>query len=162
MIPALPPATHPSASHIPMTRAFAPRLAAATGATARADLSVAVRRQWRIATLAGAASAIGAVLWCYVNAHVDWAWAVVAFGIGVVVYSLVFYLLCSMRAPAMANFVAEDDVTIEAGDVVQTTSYDETGDNGLDFYIRAFAAARGVTMVTASSAILIGAALLFF
>ncbi|MEL6317798.1 MAG: hypothetical protein AAFR16_09205 [Pseudomonadota bacterium] len=121
-----------------------------------------LRTLWRASIAAGAAAFALALLWAYAETDFDWIWWVMAFGVGAVAYNAAFAALCAIWAPSIAGFVLEEDTEVRGDDVVHVVRHSETGDEGYDFYIRAYAAARGAAIAALSMAVLIAVALIFF
>lgn len=91
----------------------------------------------------------------------DWIWFIAAFGAAALVHNVAFFALCSMFAPALPKLVT-DDTQVQGDDVTHVVRNKETGLHSLDFYVRAYSTARGVSAVTIVSAIMIAIALAFF
>lgn len=91
----------------------------------------------------------------------DWIWVVAAFGLAAAVYNIAFFFLCSIYLPRLADLV-EDDTKVEGDNVVHVVKHAETGNERLDFFVRAYATARGVTAAAIGACILTGIALIFF
>ncbi len=91
----------------------------------------------------------------------DWIWAVAAFGLAAAVYNIAFFFLCSIFMPGLADLV-EDDTKVEGDNVVHVVKHAETGNETLDFFVRAYATARGVTAAAIGACIITGIALIFF
>ena len=127
------------------------------------EFSQRARRLWWLAIGTGVAGAGLGLLW--VNSPqgpgFDWVWAVAAFGVGVIVYNVAFFALCSMFVPGLSALV-EDDTEIKGDTVVHVVRHAETGDEANDFYIRAYAAARGMSATAIGAAVMIAVALWFF
>ena len=116
-----------------------------------------------IAALGVGAAVFGlAMLWASVETDFTWVWWLMAFGVGVIGYNAAFAALCSVLAPGVVGFVVEEDTEIRGDDVVHVVKHSETGDESYDFYIRAYATARGATIAALSMGLLIAVALIFF
>ncbi len=122
-----------------------------------------VRRLWWVALGMGAASMVLALLWVLSSDGPgwDWIWAIAIFGAGVIVYNVAFFVLCSIFAPRLSDLV-EDETVVKGDNVTHVVHHAETGDEKTDFYIRAYATARGVSVSAIGGAVLIGLALWFF
>ncbi len=122
-----------------------------------------VRRLWWAALVIGAAGMGLGLLWVTSvgGPGFDWVWAIAAFGAGVIVYNVAFFVLCSMFAPGLGDLV-EDDTEVKGDTVTHVVHHVETGDEKIDFYIRAYAASRGISASAIGGAVLIGLALWFF
>jgi hypothetical protein len=122
-----------------------------------------LRRLWIAAIIIGAAGFLIGLLWANSSGGpgLDWIWGVAAFGFGAIVYNIAFFLLCSIYVPGMASLV-EDDTEVEGDTVTHVVRHVEVGDETSDFYIRAYASARGTTAVAIISGIMIAVALYFF
>lgn len=91
----------------------------------------------------------------------DWIWAVAAFGAAALLYHAAFFALCSIFAPALAQLV-RDDTEVQGDDVAHVVHYQETGNQALDSYVRAYATARGVSAAAIVSLIIATIAIIFF
>ena len=122
-----------------------------------------LRRFWLAALVIGAFSFVLGLLWTASpgGPGLDWIWAVAAFGLGAIVYNLAFFLLCTVFASGLSSHV-EDDTEVHGDDVVHVVRHKVSGDETLDFYIRAYASARAITAVTIVSVTLGGLAIVFF
>ncbi len=121
------------------------------------------QKLWWVAIAAGVVGAgLGAV---WVNSPqgpgFDWIWLVAAFGVGVIVYNVTFFGLCSMFLAGLSDLV-EDDTEIKGDSVAHVVRHAETGDESTDFYIRAYAGARAISATTIVAAITITVALWLF
>ena len=122
-----------------------------------------LRTLWQVSLVGGLLGFVGA-LWWVMSAGgpgLDWVWGVMAFGAAALIYNACFFLLCSIFASRMSEHV-EDDTEVEGDTVVHVVRHGETGDATLDFYIKAYATARGTTAVAIVSGIMISIALYFF
>lgn len=122
-----------------------------------------LRRLWGMAIAIGIAAFGLALLWVMSpgGPGFDWIWTLAAFGAGVIAYNLAYFALCSAFAPRLGDMV-EDETRVEGNDVVHVVHHPETGDETTDFYIRAYATARGVSVSAIGAGVLIGLALWFF
>lgn len=122
-----------------------------------------LRRLWWLAVAIGIAAFGCALLWVVSpgGPGFDWIWALAAFGVGVIACNLAFFALCSMFVPSLGDMV-EDETRVEGNDVVHVVHHPETGDAVTDFYIRAYATARGVSVSAIGAGVLIALALWFF
>lgn len=122
-----------------------------------------LRRLWWIAIIAGAAGIGLGLMWVTSpgGPGFDWIWVIAAFGAGAIVYNLVFFVLCSWRAPGLSDLV-EDDTEVKGDNVTHVVRHAETGDATVDFYIRAYATARGVSVSAIGAGVMIAVALCFF
>ncbi len=91
----------------------------------------------------------------------DWVWGVAAFGAAAILYNIAFFFLCSFFVPGLAKFV-KDDTEVEGDTVIHVVTHGQIGDDKVDEYIRAYAAARAATATTIGAGVLIGIALIFF
>ena len=125
--------------------------------------SQSLRRLWSLSLLAGALGFGGALYWIASpgGPGLDWIWGIAAFGAAAILYNLVFFLLCSIFAPGLSNYV-EDDTEVQGDDVVHVVRYTTADDPGLDSYIKTYATARGVSAVAIISGIMIAVAWNFF
>lgn len=122
-----------------------------------------VRRLWWAALAIGAGSMALALLWVLSPGGPgwDWVWGIAVFGAGATVYNVAFFVLCSIFAPRLSDLV-EDETEVKGDNVTHVVHHVETGDEKTDFYIRAYATARGVSVSAIGAAVLIGLALWFF
>lgn len=122
-----------------------------------------LQRLWIGALLAGAAGFGGALAWISSpgGPGLDWIWGIAAFGVAAILYNLSFFVLCSVFAPGLSNYV-EDDTEVQGDDVVHVVRYGKADDPNLDRYIKTYATARGVSAVAIISCIMIAVAWNFF
>ena len=122
-----------------------------------------VHRLWWAALAIGAAGMGLGLLWVMSSGGpgLDWVWAIAVFGAGVIVYNVAFFVLCSMFTPGLGDLV-EDDTEVKGDTVTHVVRHAETGDEKTDFYIRAYAAARGVSVSAIGGGVMIALALWFF
>ncbi len=129
----------------------------------REKLAGSLKRIWLAALVCGALAFLAGLAW--VNSTggpgFDWIWVVAAFGLGAVIYNVAFFALCSIFVPGLSSLV-EDDTEVQGDDVTHVVKHIETGDETVDFYIRAYAAARGTSAVAIVSGIMVAIALMFF
>jgi len=122
-----------------------------------------LQRLWLAALACGAVTFLAGLAW--VNSSggpgFDWIWAVAAFGLAAVVYNIAYFLFCSVFVPGLAALV-EDDTQVRGDDVTHVVKHAETGNETIDFYIRAYATARGTTAVAIVSGVIAAIALTFF
>lgn len=127
------------------------------------ELEGRLKSLWLAALGCGAAAFVAGLAW--VNSTggpgFDWVWAVAAFGVAAVVYNGVFFALCSAFVPGLSDLV-EDGTEVHGDDVTHVVKHAETGDERIDFYIRNYATARGVSVVAIVSVIVASIALIFF
>jgi hypothetical protein len=118
---------------------------------------------WLTAFLIGCAGFAGGLFWVSSSRGpgFDWIWAVAAFGLGAILYNIAFFALCSIFAPGLAGLV-RDRTKIEGDTVHHVVEHADTGDEAVDFYIRAYASARAITAVAIVSGVMMGLALAFF
>ncbi|MBU2581817.1 MAG: hypothetical protein KJ622_08875 [Alphaproteobacteria bacterium] len=130
---------------------------------AKERLAGKLKSLWIAALCGGAGAFLAGLAW--VNSTggpgFDWIWAVAAFGFGAVIYNAVFFALCSAFVPGLSALV-EDDTQVHGDDVTHVVKHAETGDERIDFYIRAYATSRGVSAAAIVSAIMATIALTFF
>ena len=121
------------------------------------------RGLWLAGVGIGALGFLAGLLWANSSQGpgLDFIWGVAAFGFGVIVYNVAFFVLCSIFIPGLAAFV-EDDTEVHGDDVTHVVRHVEVGDEAVDFYIRAYAGARAATAVAIVSGIMIAIALWFF
>lgn len=127
------------------------------------EMTQRLRRLWWSAIVAGIVALGLGLLWLTSpgGPGIDWVWGIAAFGAAVIVYNLAFFALCSMFASGLSDLV-EDDTEVKGDNVVHVVRHAETGDETIDFYIRAYATARGVSASAIGAGVLIGLALWFF
>ena len=117
---------------------------------------------WRVSVGAGFLAFLLALAWAWTETGFDWIWWVAAFGLAAIVYNVVFFALCSWRAPGLAGFISSEDTKVEGDNVVIETTHTQSGDEALDFYVRAYMHARGASYTAISAVILIGVALAIY
>jgi len=127
------------------------------------DFGARARWLWWIAVAIGSLGFVAGLLWANSpqGPGLTFIWGVAAFGLGVIVYNVAFFVLCSIFIPGLAAFV-EDDTQVHGDDVTHVVRHVEVGDEAVDFYIRAYASARATSAVAIVSGIMIAAALMFF
>jgi len=122
-----------------------------------------MQKLWIAALISGVVTFFAGLAW--VNSSggpgFDWIWTVAAFGLAAVVYNVAFFALCSMFVPELSTLV-EDDTEVHGDDVTHVVKHMETGDEKVDFYIRAYANARAISAVAIVSGIIATIALTFF
>ena len=119
----------------------------------------ALKQLWIVSLLAGALGFAGA-LYCIASPGgpgLDWIWGIAAFGVAAVLYNLVFFLLCSIFAPGLSNYV-EDDTEVQGDDVVHVVHYSQAEDPDIDRFVKTYATARGTSAVAIISGIMIAVA----
>lgn len=122
-----------------------------------------LRTLWLVSLLIGALGFVLSLLWISSaqGPGLDWIWGIAAFGIAAIIYNIAFFALCSIFVPGLSKYV-EDDTEVEGDTVTHVVKHTETGDQQIDGYIRAYAAARGITAVAIVTGLMIAAALTFF
>ena len=124
------------------------------------QISQRAQKLWWVAIAVGVAGAALGAVW--VNSPqgpgFDWVWLVAALGVGVIVYNVTFFALCSMFLAGLSDLV-EDDTEVKGDNVTHVVRHVETGDESADFYIRAYAGARAISATTIVAAITITVAL---
>ncbi|MFY0614812.1 MAG: hypothetical protein JXQ99_25010 [Hyphomicrobiaceae bacterium] len=127
------------------------------------EIAQRTRRLWWIAIVTGVVGAGLGLLWVTSpgGPGFDWIWLIAVFGAGVIVYNLAFFALCSMLTPGLSDLV-EDDTEVKGDNVTHVVRHAETGDETADFFIRAYATARGVSVSAIGAAVMIAVALWFF
>lgn len=114
---------------------------------------------WRASMVIAALIGAAAFAWGYGEFDETWIVALAAFGLAAIVQRVAFYLLCLWRAPGLGAFIVKDETLIEGDSVINETTVSETGRAELDSYIKAFADARGATMVALGGVLLAAGAL---
>ncbi|MGI9524672.1 MAG: hypothetical protein ACR2PG_23825 [Hyphomicrobiaceae bacterium] len=122
-----------------------------------------LRSMWWTAVGAGTIAFLLSLLWANSSQGpgLDWVWVLAAFGASVIAFNVAFFGLCSYFTPYLSTAV-RDGTEIEGDTVVHVVQHAQTGDEKVDFYVRAYATARGVTAVGIVTGIMIAIALLFF
>lgn len=122
-----------------------------------------LRSLWWVAFVVGVISFALGLLW--VNSSggpgLDWIWGVAAFGLGVVLFNVAFFILCSIFASSLSSRV-EDDTEVDGDTVVHVVRHQQSGHEPLDFYIRAYATARATTAVAITIVVMGSLAVYFF
>ncbi len=127
------------------------------------NFSQRLRWLWLAAILIGAVCFLLGLLWTNSTngPGLDWIWGIAAFGLGVIIYNIAFFVFCSIFAPGLAGLV-EDKTEVRGDTVVHVVEHAEVGDESIDFYIRAYASARATTATSIVLGILVTIALMFF
>lgn len=128
------------------------------------NLSVATLKWcWIVALVVGGVAFALALLWVNSDSGpgFDWIWLVAAFGLAAIIYNAMFFVLCSLYAPGLADLVI-DETKVEGDNVAHVVNHATTGDDAVDGYVRAYATARGTTAVSIVMAVMGGLALAFF
>ncbi|MBU1210071.1 MAG: hypothetical protein KJ587_02220 [Alphaproteobacteria bacterium] len=129
----------------------------------RKRIAGSLQRLWLAALACGAVTFLAGFAWVSSSGGpgFDWIWAVAAFGLAAVVYNIAFFVLCSVFVPGLSTLV-EDATQVHGDDVTHVVKHAETGNKTIDFYIRAYATARGTTAVAIVSGVMAAIALTFF
>lgn len=129
----------------------------------RMKIAGSLRWLWLAALACGVGAFLAGLAW--VNSSggpgFDWIWVVATFGLAAVVYNIAFFGFCSVFVPGLSAFV-EGDTQVQGDDVTHVVKHAETGHKAIDFYIRAYATARGTTAVAIVSGVMAAIALTFF
>ena len=122
-----------------------------------------LKRLWLSALRIGALGFMAGLVWLGSSQGpgLDWVWGIAVFGAPAILYNVAFFALCSMFVPKLSGLV-EDDTEVQGDDVVHVVKFAETGEEPVDFYIRAYATARGTTAATIVGGVMIAVALAIF